>query len=301
MNLIAPSPSGSERFHNLKITTFSQKIRGKLALPALLLVSFFLLAPLLLIFRYSFDLYDPKQLMQDIFTLQNYYKIFIDPFYKNVLWVTAQIAFLSTIFTLLFAIPVAYFVSRTQSERRRSFLIVLIVLPLLLGNAVRSAAWMLVMGTKGLINASLIGLGLADNPLTILFTPTALVVALVSVLLPYAIITLQSVMASIPTSLEEAARALGYSPFHSFMRVVLPLAMPGIIAAGAICFALAMNAYATPVLIGGPTMKMMGPIVYEQIAKISNWPFGSALACILMLTTLVLTILSTRYLHKKYF
>ena len=301
MNLIVPSPMGSVHLQIIKLKGLSQKVRGKLALPALLLVSFFLLAPLLLIFRYSFDLYDPKSLMKDIFTLDNYYKIYSDPFYKNVLWVTAKIAFLSTFFTLLFAIPVAYFVSRTKSERCRSFLIIIIVLPLLLGNAVRSAAWMLVMGTKGLINVSLIGLGLIHDPITILFTPTAVVIALISVLLPYAIITLQSVMDSIPTTLEEASRALGYSPFHSFMRIVFPLAMPGIIAAGAICFALAMNAYATPVLIGGPTMKMMGPVVYEQIAKLSNWPFGSALACLLMLTTLVLTILSTRYLNRKYF
>ena len=76
--------------------------------------------------------------------------------------------------------------------------------------------------------------------------------------------------------------------------------MPGLIAAGAICFALAMNAYATPVLIGGPKMQMMGPLVFEQIAKVSNWPFGSALACLLMASTILLTSLSTRFLQKKY-
>ena len=77
--------------------------------------------------------------------------------------------------------------------------------------------------------------------------------------------------------------------------------MPGVVAAAAICFALAMNAYATPVLIGGPTMQMMGPVVYGQIAKANNWPFGSTLAWILMAVTLVLTVLSTRFLSRKYF
>lgn len=276
-------------------------LRCKLALPALFVVSFFLLAPLLLILRYSFNQYDPKELMLDVFTLDNYVRIFGDAFYRNVLWITAQIALISTLITIFLATPVAYCVSRAQSERIRSLLMIAIVLPLLLGNAVRSAAWMVVMGSKGVINSFLINLGLVSEPMAILFTPTAVVIALVSVLLPYAIITLQSVIDSIPSSLEEAAQSLGYSPFHSFVKVIVPLAMPGLVAAGAICFALAMNAYATPVLIGGPKMKMMGPVVYDQIAKVSNWPFGSALACLLMLTTVLLTVLSTRYMNKKYF
>jgi putative spermidine/putrescine transport system permease protein len=119
--------------------------------------------------------------------------------------------------------------------------------------------------------------------------------------LPFAIITLQSVMDSIPASLEEAGQSLGHSPLRTVFGVVLPLAMPGVVAAAAISFALAMNAYATPVLIGGPTMKMMGPVVYEQIAKANNWPFGSTLACILMAVTLLLTVLSTRFLSRRYF
>jgi putative spermidine/putrescine transport system permease protein len=160
---------------------------------------------------------------------------------------------------------------------------------------------MIVMGTKGVANSVLLGIGLVQEPIKILYTPTAVVIALVSVLLPFAIITLQSVMDSIPASLEEAGQSLGHSPLRTVFGVVLPLAMPGVVAAAAISFALAMNAYATPVLIGGPTMKMMGPVVYEQIAKANNWPFGSTLACILMAVTLLLTVLSTRFLSRRYF
>ncbi|MEI6114050.1 MAG: ABC transporter permease [Burkholderiales bacterium] len=274
--------------------------RGMLALPAVVIVSFFLLAPLALILRYSLDKYDPTELMLGVVTVENYIKLFGDPFYQNVLLVTARIALISTCVTILLSFPVAYCISRAESERWRSRMIILVVLPLLLGNAVRSAAWMVVMGTKGVVNSTLLWLGMIGEPLTILYTPTAVVIALVSVLLPYAIITMQSVMDSIPRSLEEAAQSLGYSPARTIAQIVLPLAMPGLIAAGAICFALAMNAYATPVLIGGPKMQMMGPLVYEQIAKVSNWPFGSALACLLMASTILLTILSTRFLQKKY-
>jgi putative spermidine/putrescine transport system permease protein len=274
---------------------------ASLVLPALLLVGVFLLAPLGLILRYSFDLYDPIKLMQGVFSTQNYVQAVADPFYQKVLGTTAKISALSTVIVMLLAFPVAYYISRVESQRLRGWLIILTVLPLLLGNAVRSAAWMVVMGTKGVANALMIHVGLISEPIKILYTPTAVVIALVSVLLPFAIITLQSVMDSIPASLEEAGQSLGHSPFRTVLGVVLPLSMPGVVAAAAICFALAMNAYATPVLIGGPTMQMMGPVVYGQIAKANNWPFGSTLACILMAVTLILTVLSTRFLSRKYF
>lgn len=272
-----------------------------LVLPALFLVAAFLLAPLALIFRYSLDVYDPAKLMLGVFSAKNYLQAIVDPFYQQVLWTTAKIAGLSTVIVMLLSFPVAYYISRMPSERMRSVLIILTVLPLLLGNAVRSAAWMVVMGTKGVANALMLSVGLIAEPMKILYTPTAVVIALVSVLLPFAIITLQSVMDSIPTSLEEAGQSLGHSPLRTVLNVVLPLSMPGVVAAGAICFALAMNAYATPVLIGGPKMQMMGPVVYEQIVKVSNWPFGSTLACMLMLVTLVLTVVSTRFLSRRYF
>lgn len=176
-----------------------------LVVPALLLVVVFLLAPLALIVRYSFDLYDPAKLMLGVFSLDNYVRAFADPFYQKVLGVTARIAGLSTVIVVVLAFPAAYCISRTRSEKRRSWLIIITVLPLLLGNAVRSAAWMIVMGTKGVANTVFIALGLTAQPIAILYTPTAVVIALVSVLLPFAIITMQSVLDSIPTSLEEAA------------------------------------------------------------------------------------------------
>ena len=270
-----------------------------LVAPAFLLVAAFLLAPLALILRYSVDRYDPIKLMLGVLTPENYLKAVADPFYQGVLGTTAWVAALSTAIVMLLAFPVAYCISRLESQRLRSWLIILTVLPLLLGNAVRSAAWMLMMGTKGVANAVLVGIGLIPEPIKILYTPTAVVIALVSVLLPFAIITLQSVMDAIPASLEEAGQSLGHSPLRTVFEVVLPLAMPGVVAAAAICFALAMNAYATPVLIGGPTMHMMGPSVYEQISKANNWPLGSTLACILVGVTMALTVLSGRLLARR--
>lgn len=272
-----------------------------LVLPALLLVAAFLLAPLALVLRYSVDVYDPATLMKGVVSLENYVKLVKDPFYARVLLFTAQIAGLSTLICLVLGYPVAYFISRSPSEKLRSFLIIITVLPLLMGNAVRAAAWMVIMGTKGLANALMVATGIIEEPIKILYTPTAVVIGLVSVLLPFTIITLQSVLDSIPGALEEAGRSLGLSPLHTMFSVVMPLSLPGMLAAGAICFCLAMNAYATPVLIGGPSVHMMGPLVYQQISKVTNWPFGSALACVLMAVTLAMTVVSTTVLSKRYF
>ncbi|MFM9980892.1 MAG: ABC transporter permease, partial [Burkholderiales bacterium] len=117
-----------------------------LVLPALVLVAAFLLAPLALILRYSFDKYDPVKLMLGVFSPGNYVLAVADPFYQNVLTTTAGIAALSTVIVMLLAFPVAYYISRVESQRLRGWLIILTMLPLLLGNAVRSAAWMIVMG-----------------------------------------------------------------------------------------------------------------------------------------------------------
>jgi putative spermidine/putrescine transport system permease protein len=272
-----------------------------LAVPALLLVALVLVGPLLLLLRFSVDVYDPSTLMKGVFSLQNYVKLFRDDFYTDVLLFTAQVSALSTAICLLLGYPVAYFISRSPSEKLRSLLIIATVLPLLMGNAVRSAAWMVVMGSNGMINGLLLALGVIGEPIKILYTPTAVVIGLVSVLMPFAIITLQSVLDSIPTNLEEASRSLGYSPLRTMWSVVMPLSIPGIVAAGAICFSLSMNAYATPVLIGGPSVHMMGPLVFQQIAKVGNWPFGASLAWVLMAVTLVTTIVSATYLNRKYF
>ena len=145
------------------------RLRGlALVLPALLLVAAFLLAPLALVIRYSLDVYDPASLMKGVFSAENYVKLVSDPFYLRVLVFTGEIAALSTAICLVLGYPVAYFISRSTSEKLRSFLIIITVLPLLMGNAVRAAAWMVIMGTRGLANAMMLGVGLIDEPLKIL-------------------------------------------------------------------------------------------------------------------------------------
>jgi putative spermidine/putrescine transport system permease protein len=268
-------------------------------MPATLVVVAVLGLPLLLLFRYSLNQYDRYDMMVEAFTLENYAAIINDAFFRNVLVRTIAIAAISTAMTAVLAFPVAYFIARAPA-RWKSALIICVVFPLLVGNLVRAAGWMAVMGNRGFLNQALIGLGITAEPIEILYTPTAVVTGIVAVVLPFMILTLQSVIENIDPSLEEAAGSLGARPLTTFRRVVLPLAMPGVVAGTALVFILCMNAYATPVLLGGPRFHVMGPQVYNQIVGQSNWPFGGALAFVLMATTLVLTLVSTTFIQRRY-
>ena len=297
MSIAAPGASA----HSI-IPAAGRTAQGRsflLAVPATLLVAAILGLPLVLLFRYSLNQYDRYDMMREALTLDNYAAIFRDAFFRNVLMRTILVAAISTAVALVLALPVAYFIARAPA-RFKSALIILVVFPLLVGNLVRAAGWMAVMGNRGFVNQLLLGLGLIDEPLEILYTPTAVVIGIIAVVLPFMTLSLQSVLEQIDPSLEEAAGNLGARPFTAFRRVVLPLAMPGVIAGTVLVFILCMNAYATPVLLGGPRFHMMAPQVYEQITGQSNWPFGGALAFILMGTTLVLTIASTQLMQKGY-
>lgn len=261
--------------------------------PSSLAVLAVLIGPLFLLFRYSLNQFDSTVLMVEAWSLENYIKFFSDAFYRDVLYRTIYIGVVSTFVCLILGFLPAYFIARTRSVKMKSILIITVILPLLMGNPVRVAGWLVLLGDRGVINSALMTTGLTDAPLTLLYTDIAVMIGTISVQLPFMIITLQSVIESISPSLEEAAQGLGASHWRTFYRVLLPLSTPGIVVGTVLCFMMGMNAYATPVLIGGPTFHMMAPKVYEQITKANNWPFGSAISVILMFTTLALTIFSS--------
>jgi putative spermidine/putrescine transport system permease protein len=266
--------------------------------PATLIVVLGLLIPIVILFRYSINHYDPGTLMGQAVTVENYVKFVTDPYYRTVLFTTVRISFLCTIASLLISFPLAYVLARTQS-RFKNLLIMLIVLPMFVGNAVRAAGWMTLFGTKGLLNSSLIALGIVHQPLEIMFTETAVIVGLIAVSLPVMVLTLQSVIEGIGRHIEEAALSLGAGPWTTFRRVLWPLAQPGIVAGTILTFILTMNAYATPVLLGGPSFKMMAPLVFDEF-RLGNWPFGAAAAFVLMTTTLALTVAANYWMQLRY-
>jgi putative spermidine/putrescine transport system permease protein len=267
--------------------------------PATIFVAISIFAPLAILFRYSLNHFDKTtKTMTAAVTAANYLNFFTDPYYTSALATTVEVALLSTVACLVLGFPLAYVVARTQS-RFKHLMIIAIVLPLFVGNAVRAAGWMVIFGNKGFVNVGLMWLGVIDKPLEIMFTEKAVIIGIIAVTLPFMVLSLQSVIESVDRAVEEAAFSLGAPPLTMFRRVLWPLALPGILAGTILTFILAMNAYATPYLLGGPVFKMMAPLVYNQFTQQTNWPFGGAIAFVLMAVTLGLTVAANLIIQRR--
>ena len=263
----------------------------RLSAPALFFVVAVLMVPLLMMARLSLQRYDAVDMYVEAVTPENYVKFFGDPFYRSAMITTLWVAGLTTLLCLAGALPVAYFIARAAAPALKRVLVIIIVMPLLMGNVVRTAGWVIVLDNGGLLNY-LITRVTGGGHERFLYTPGAVLLGLTSVLMPYMIVTLHSVLEGIDPALEEASLNLGATHATTFVRIVMPLLAPGILAGCVLCFILSMNAYATPVLLGGPKFLMMAPLVYDQFAQSMNWPFGAALAIVLITATATLTILS---------
>jgi putative spermidine/putrescine transport system permease protein len=276
-----------------------ERIRAaSLVSPATLLITVMFVLPLLLFIRFSFNQFVPGEFMKTAWTLENYIKFLSDPYYLKILFRTIAIAVASTVLALILAFPVAHFLARLR-KRWKSILIIIVVFPLLLGNVIRAMGWIAVFSQAGLMNQLLQRFGAISSPLQILQTPFAVTIVLAAVVMPYMILTLQAVLEKIQPDLEEAARDLGASAWQVFRLVILPLAMPGILAGTLLVFVLCMNAYATPILIGGPKVLMMAPALYSQIQDVSNWPLGAAMAVVLIAVTLATSAFYSHILSRS--
>ena len=265
--------------------------------PATLVVAVMLVAPLLLVLRFSLDRYDPTELMIETATGANYLRFAADPFYRAVLRTTLGVAVACTVLCLLLGVPIGYRLARMRG-RWKTACVLATVLPLVVGSTVRAVGWMILFARGGVIDATL--RGLTGHGLELMYTTTAVVSGIVSINLPFVILTVQSAIETIDAELEEAAQSLGAAPGRAFWRVVWPLALPGITVAAILCFILAMNAYATPYLLGGPRFQMMAPLLFWEFGTNNNWPFASALALVLMTTTLVLTAAGNLLIPRRY-
>ena len=266
--------------------------------PATLAVLVVLALPLVLLLRFSLNHFEPGQFMVEALTLENYGKVFSDPYYVGVLRTTVVMALAVTAACLALGFPLAIAIARAPA-RLKAVLIVLVVIPLFVGNAVRAAGWMVAFGQKGVVNTALQAVGFA--PHTIMYTPLAVFVGIVAVNLPFVVLTFQSVIESIEPALDDAAASLGATPFAAWRLVTLPLAMPGLLAAGTLSFILTMNAFATPLLLGGPRFQMIGPTLADELQRQSNWPFGASLAFVLIAFTLAATALANMLIARYAF
>lgn len=250
-----------------------------LLLPGLAWLTVFFVVPMVLMFGYSVmhrGVYDP---VEPGFTLEHYRRFF-DPLYLQVLRRTVVWSFACTVLCLLSGYPVAYVIAR--SSRWRTVLLFLVVLPFWTSFLVRTFAMIFLLRDSGFINTLLIGLGLIDQPITLLYTPFAVMLGLVYGFLPLMILPIYASLEKLDVALLEAAEVLGARPAARFFRVILPLSMPGVVAGSMLTFIPALGSFLTSDLLGGAKEVMIGNLIQNQFTVARNWPFGSAASFVVM-------------------
>jgi putative spermidine/putrescine transport system permease protein len=266
--------------------------------PATLMMLLTLVVPLVFMLRDSLNRFDPSEMMIAAITPDNYFRFLIDPFYRGVLYTTIRVSIIVTLTCVLCGLPMGWRLARTTG-RWKPFLVVLTILPLFIGSTTRTAGWMILFSRGGMLD--IVSKYLFDtSPINLMYTEPAVILGIIAINLPFTVLTLHSVFEGIDPRLEEAAASMGAAPSRVFWRIVFPLALPGVLIAGVLCFILCMNAFATPVLLGGPRFQMMAPLLYWAFSGDNNWPFAAALAFILMATTLGLTGLANVVIPRRY-
>jgi putative spermidine/putrescine transport system permease protein len=231
-------------------------------------------------------------------TLAHYERITGDVYYFEVLFQTLTLGLLTTILSLLAGYPLALLLARVSSPTARTLLLMAVIAPMVMGLVVRTYAWLGMFSNRGVINGTLIGLGLISEPIPFLGSQGAVVVALCHIYVPFMILTLTGVIARIDPRLEEAARGLGAGRIGAFLQVTLPLSMPGILAGSLLVFALAISAYVTPIVIGGYEVLTLPMLIFQQVSSSFNLGFAAALGVVLLVVALGLVFAYGRAMQR---
>ncbi|MFM9844505.1 MAG: ABC transporter permease [Dongiaceae bacterium] len=265
-----------------------------LLVPPLAVLILLFVAPLALMFVYSFwSVNNDYQLVRSIGVVQ-YAKVFREPIYLDTLLGSAWLALLTTLTCLALALPLAYFTVRFVPRKWRVVFIVALIIPGWISILIRAYSMNLVLGEAGLLNWLLLSSGVVAEPVKILFTKTAVVLGLVYIYLPYTMVPIYAALERLDPRLLEAAENLGADPVRRFGRVTLPLILPGILAGAVITFIPALGEYLVPNLLGGLQGAMYGNLIATAFLSF-NWPLGSALSVVLMAAVLVLLWIATRF------
>jgi spermidine/putrescine transport system permease protein len=265
--------------------------------PVVLWMVIFVLLPLLLVVVVSFlsrGLYGGIEFK---FNLANYSRI-LKPMYLKILTSSMIISFLTTFICLLLGYPFAYFVARSPI-RIRGILFMLIIIPFWTNSLVRTYAWIVLLRTEGLINTMLLNLGVISKPLQMLYNNGAIIVGLVYTLFPFMVLPLITSIEKMDNSLLEAAKDLGAKPWEAFLKVTLPLTMPGIMSGSLLVFIPTLGYFFIPDLMGGSKIMLVSNLIKNQFLAARDWPFGSALSILLIIITLVMIGIYIRLVGKK--
>lgn len=249
-----------------------------LLVPGVVLLVVFLVMPLLNILM--------PTVFEDGISLEKYISFFKDEYYMKIFIRTLNISLVSALICIILGVPTAYFISRCD-KKWRSLLMAISIFPLLTNSVVRSFAWINILGKNGVINNLLMSLGIIEEPLKLLYTEFSILIGTIYLFLPLMIVTVVGAMENIDNDMMEAAESLGASKLIAFMKVILPMSLPGIIVGGVLVFTGALTAYTTPQLLGGNGNLVLATLIYQRAMTIGDWTGASVIATIMIVTTII--------------
>lgn len=283
----------ASKFSLAKILRESSVAQGIfLILPTNVYLILFMVVPLILITVLSFLSRGTYGDLLYKFNIQNYVRL-VDPLYAKILGYSLGVGLSTTVLSLLIGYPMAYYIARAPA-RQRSLFLFLILLPFWTNFIIRIYAWIMILRSEGFLNSFLQWVGIIHEPLNILYTPTAVLIGMVYEFLPFMVLPLYTSLEKIENAQLEAAADLGAPPWKAFLRITLPLSVPGMIAGTILVFIPAMGMFVVPDLMGGAKTILIGNVIRNQFLTARDWPFGAAASMLLMLLTMVFTLYYTR-------
>jgi putative spermidine/putrescine transport system permease protein len=267
--------------------------------PAVLFFVVVFILPVGLMIRYSFYQQTTTGDLTSAATLANYLRLSSVDLYRTVVLTTLRVSLWTTVIAILLAYPLALVMVRGHPLVGRS-LTVIVIAPLLINVVVRTYAWRVILanGENGVLNWTLAHFGL--GPVQLLYTEWAIIIGSVHVFLPMMVLPLSAALGKINPAVEEAARTLGASSWAVFVRVTLPLSVPGLAVGCTLVFSLTASSFVTPALLGGNFAKMLGTLVEEQILVVFDWPFGAAIATLLTIMVMAVNLASVWLIERRF-
>ena len=256
----------------------------------------FVILPFGFVIAYSFwTLHPVTGLMVPAVSLENYARFFQSTLYVRVLWNTFEIAGTATVFALFICYPLAYWLGRVVPLRWQTTLLMSVIILFWTSFLIRTYAWIGILQERGLLDLTVMALGLSEQPLGVLFTRTAVIIGFVHVFLPLMLMPIYAAVRNLDPNLLLAAQDLGATPVRTFLRVTLPLTMTGVLTGILLFFTPTFGAFVTPLLLGSTESIMIGNVIETQFGESFNWPYGSALSCIVVVTVVALLVVFNRY------
>jgi spermidine/putrescine transport system permease protein len=272
---------------------YSRAYKSLISLPPLFWVGIFLILPYLLMFAHSFWATSDGVIVHH-WNVENYKSLLTNPVYLQVLFRTMRIAGSVTLLSLLLGYPLAYYLS-FHGGPRKELLYQLVIVPLWVSYLVRGYAWKTILGSDGVLNGFLQYLHITHEPVSfLLYSPFAVVLVLTHIYTPFVFLPIYASLEHIPRPLIEASQDLGANPRTTFLRVILPLSIPGLLAGATFAFVLSLGDFLAPLLVGGPSGTMIANVVQSLFGAAFDWPLGAAISFCILLITISLLFLSER-------